>query len=80
MKINENDLKLIIQNVINKLEKPESKIEMQESLPDERAEQDGIFKEMNNAIEAAESAQIRLGKLSLEQRKEIIQNIRETIV
>jgi len=80
MKINENDLRLIIENVLDKLGKTEGKIEKSDDLSTEKSNQDGIFEEINNAIDAAESAQIEFIKLSLEKRKEIIRDIRQTIL
>lgn len=80
MKINEDDLKLIIENVLDKLGKTEGKIENSDSLSTEKSSQDGIFSDINSAIDAAESAQIEFIKLSLEKRGEIIRNIRQTIL
>ena len=80
MKINESDLKLIIENVIDKLGKTEGKIEKPDDLSTEKLSQDGIFGEINSAIDAAESAQIEFIKLSLEKRKEIIRDIRQVIL
>ncbi|MEA3454522.1 MAG: aldehyde dehydrogenase, partial [Candidatus Caldatribacteriota bacterium] len=80
MKINEDDLKLIIENVLDKLGKTEGKIENSDSLSTEKSSQDGIFSDINSAIDAAESAQIEFIKLSLEKRGEIIRNIRQIIL
>jgi len=80
MKIDENDLKLIIENVLDKLGKTEGKIEKPDDLSTEKSNQDGIFSDINSAIDAAESAQIEFIKLSLEKRGEIIRNIRQIIL
>jgi len=80
MKINEDDLKLIIESVLDKLEKTEGSIEKTDELSTEKSSQDGVFKDMNHAIDAAKSAQIEFVKLNLEKRKEIIRNIRQVIL
>lgn len=80
MKINEEDLKLIIENVLNKLEGTKLDIEMPESLPISTLKQDGIFDEVNAAVDAAENAHLELIKLTLEKRREIIRSIRKIII
>lgn len=80
MKINEEDLKLIIENVLNKLEGTKLNIEMPESLPISTLKQDGIFDEVNAAVDAAENAHLELIKLTLEKRREIIRSIRKIII
>ncbi|GAG64249.1 unnamed protein product [marine sediment metagenome] len=42
--------------------------------------QDGIFEEVNVAVDAAEAAHLKLIKLTLEKRREIIQGIRKIIM
>jgi len=80
MKINEEDLKLIIENVLNKLEGTKLDIKMQESLPISTLNQEGIFDEVNAAVDAAEVAHLELVKLTLEKRREIIRSIRKIII
>jgi acyl-CoA reductase-like NAD-dependent aldehyde dehydrogenase len=80
MKINEEDLKLIIESVLNKLEGAKLDIEMPESLPISTLNQDGIFDEVNAAVDAAEVAHLELIKLTLEKRREIIRSIRKIII
>lgn len=80
MKINEEDLKLIIESVLNKLEGTKLDIEMPESLPISTLKQDGIFDEVNAAVDAAENAHLELIKLTLEKRREIIRSIRKIII
>jgi len=80
MKINEEDLKLIIENVINKLEASKGGIEAPEIESISTPNQDGVFDDVNTAINAAEIAHLELLKLTLEQRKEIIRNIRRTLM
>ena len=80
MKINEEELKLIIESVLNKLEGATLDIEMPESLPISTLNQDGIFDEVNAAVDAAEVAHLELIKLTLEKRREIIRSIRKIII
>lgn len=81
MEINEKDLKLIIESVLNKLEsaKGDKKI-FDNSLNISSSGQDGIFQEVNAAVDAAEAAHLELVKLTLEKRREIIRSIRKTIM
>ncbi|GAI66494.1 unnamed protein product, partial [marine sediment metagenome] len=81
MEINEKDLKLIIESVLNKLEsdKSDKKI-LDSSLNKPSSSQDGIFQEVNAAVDAAEAAHIELVKLTLEKRKEIIRSVRKIIM
>jgi len=81
MEINEKDLKLIIENVLDKLESDKSdKIILDSSLNRPFSGQDGIFEEVNAAVDAAEAAHLELMKLTLEKRREIIQSIRKIIM
>jgi len=80
MEINESDLKLIIKSVIDKLDSSEIKMKKSDGLPEGETNRDGIFKEINDAINAAESAHLQLIKLTLEQRKKIIRNIRKSVI
>lgn len=80
MKINEKDLKLIIESVLNKLESTEGDVEISDSISTKTLPRDGIFEDMNTAIDAAEVAHLELMKLTLEQRREIIRNIRKIIM
>ena len=80
MEINEKDLKLIIENVLTKLESDKSgKITSADSLNSSLG-QDGIFEEVNTAVDAAEVAHLELVKLTLEKRREIIRSIRKIIM
>jgi len=80
MEINEKDLKLIIENVLDKLGSDKSdKTILDSSLNKTSSSQDGIFEEVNSAVDAAEAAHLELAKLPLEKRKEIIRSIRKTI-
>jgi len=81
MEINEKDLKLIIESVLNKLEsdKSDKKI-LDSSLNKPSSSQDGIFQEVNAAVDAAEAAHLELMKLTLEKRREIIRSIRKIIM
>ena len=80
MEINEKDLKLIIESVFDKLESTESDKKILDSSLSRISGQDGIFEEVNAAVDAAEAAQLELIKLTLDQRKEIIRSIRKTIM
>lgn len=81
MEINEKDLKLIIESVLDKLEsdKSDKKI-LDSSLNRPPSGQDGIFEEVNAAVDAAEAAHLELVKLTLEKRREIIRSIRKIIM
>ena len=81
MEINEKDLKLIIENVLDKLgsDKSDKKI-FDSSLNKTSSSQDGIFEEVNAAVDAAEAAHLELMKLTLEKRREIIRSIRKIIM
>jgi acyl-CoA reductase-like NAD-dependent aldehyde dehydrogenase len=81
MEINEKDLKLIIESVLDKLEsdKSDKKI-LDSSLNIPSSGQDGIFQEVNAAVDAAEAAHLELIKLTLEKRREIIRSIRKIIM
>jgi len=81
MEINEKDLKLIIENVLDKLgsDKSDKKI-LDSSLNKTSSSQDGIFKEVDAAVDAAKAAHLELVKLTLERRREIIRSIRKIII
>lgn len=80
MEINEKDLKLIIESVLNKLESDKSDKKILDSSPNKFSGQDGIFEEVNIAVDAAEAAHLELVKLTLEKRREIIRSIRKIIM
>lgn len=81
MEINEKDLKSIIESVLNKLEDTKSdKAISNDSLNRPFSGQDGIFEEINAAVDAAETAHLELIKLTLDQRREIIRSIRKIIM
>ena len=80
MEINEKDLKLIIENVLDKLESDKSDKTISAVLLNKTSGQDGIFEEVDAAVDAAEAAHLELMKLTLEKRREIIQSIRKIII
>ncbi len=81
MEINEKDLKLIIESVLDKLESAKiNKATSNDSLNRPSSSQDGIFEEVNAAVDAAEATHLELVKLTLEKRREIIQSIRKIIM
>jgi len=81
MEINEKDLKLIIESVLDKLESTKSdKAISNDSLNKSSSGQDGIFEEVNTAVDAAEAAHLELVKLTLDRRREIIRSIRKIIM
>lgn len=80
MEINEKDLKLIIESVLNKLESDKSDKTVSADSSNKFSKQDGIFEEVNTAVDAAEAAHLELVKLSLEKRREIIRSIRKIII
>ena len=81
MEINEKDLKLIIESVLDKLESAKiDKAISNDSLNRPSSSQDGIFEEVNAAVDAAEAAHFELIKLTLDQRREIIRSIRKIIM
>jgi acyl-CoA reductase-like NAD-dependent aldehyde dehydrogenase len=80
MEINEKDLKLIIESVLNKLESDKSDKKISADSLNSSSGQDGIFEEVNTAVDAAEAAHLELVKLTLEKRREIIRSIRKIIM
>lgn len=80
MEINEKDLKLIIESVLNKLESDKSDKTVSADSSNKFSKQDGIFEEVNTAVDAAEVAHLELVKLTLEKRREIIRSIRKIIM
>lgn len=81
MEINGKDLKLIIESVLNKLDRDKSdKKILDSSLNRSSLGQDGIFEEVDAAVDAAEAAHLELVKLTLEKRREIIRSIRKIIM
>jgi len=80
MEINEKDLKLIIESVLNKLESDKSDKKISADSLNSSSGQDGIFEEVNAAVDAAEAAHLELVKLTLEKRREIIRSIRKIIM
>ncbi len=81
MEINEKDLKLIIESVLDKLEGTKSDKAISNDLLNRPSSgQDGIFEEVNAAVDAAEAAHLELIKLTLDQRREIIRSIRKIIM
>ena len=80
MEINEKDLKLIIESVLNKLESDKSDKTISAGSLNRTSGQDGIFQEVDAAVDASEAAHLELIKLTLEKRREIIQSIRKIII
>lgn len=80
MEINEKDLKLIIESVLDKLESDKSGKTISAGSLERTSGQDGIFEEVNAAVDAAEAAHLELVKLTLEKRREIIRSIRKIIM
>ncbi len=80
MEINEKDLKLIIESVLNKLGSDKSDKKISADSLNNSSGQDGIFEEVNAAVDAAEAAHLELVKLALEKRREIIRSIRKIIM
>jgi acyl-CoA reductase-like NAD-dependent aldehyde dehydrogenase len=85
MNINENEIKSIVENVINKLDKELNiSINKNKTVVSAKNEagknQDGLFDNINQAINAAEVAHTQLMTLSLDKRKEMIQNIRNLLM
>ena len=68
MPINENMVQEIVQEVMAKMQ-----------IADAPTGKHGIFKEMNDAIEAAKKAELIVKKMSMEQREKIITCIRKKI-
>ena len=66
MPINENMVQEIVQEVMAKMQ-----------IADAPTGKHGIFKEMNDAIEAAKKSQLIVKKMSMDQREKIISNIRK---
>ncbi|MEA2086978.1 MAG: aldehyde dehydrogenase family protein [Candidatus Caldatribacteriota bacterium] len=80
MEINEKDLKLIIESVLNKLESDKSDKKISAGSLNRTSDHDGIFQEVDTAVDAAEAAHLELVKLTLEKRRELIRSIRKTIM
>ena len=68
MPISESMVQEIVQEVMAKMQ-----------IADAPAGKHGIFKEMNDAIEAAKKAQQVVRKMSMDQREKIITSIRQKI-
>ena len=68
MPINENMVQEIVQEVMSKMQ-----------IADAPTGKHGIFKEMNDAIEAAKKSQLIVKKMSIDQREKIITCIRKKI-
>ena len=66
MPINENMVQEIVQEVMAKMQ-----------IADAPTGKHGIFKEMNDAIEAAKKSQLIVKKMSMDQREKIITCIRK---
>ena len=68
MPINENMVQEIVQEVMAKMQ-----------IADAPAGKHGVFKDMNDAIEAAKKAQLVVKTMSMDQREKIITSIRKKI-
>jgi acyl-CoA reductase-like NAD-dependent aldehyde dehydrogenase len=81
MKVNEADIRLIVEKVINQLEKAVlssgEKSVLQETRTSSRK---GVFDDVEEAIRAARKAHQLFMEIPLDQRREIIQAIRQTIL
>ncbi|MDI3531617.1 MAG: aldehyde dehydrogenase [Candidatus Atribacteria bacterium] len=81
MKVNEADIRLIVEKVINQLEKTVlssgEKSVLQETRTSSRK---GVFDDVEEAIRAARKAHQLFMEIPLDQRREIIQAIRQTIL
>jgi acyl-CoA reductase-like NAD-dependent aldehyde dehydrogenase len=85
MNINENEIKSIVESVINRLSNDlNTSIDKDKDLESIKrvveSSQDGLFGDINKAIDAAEVAHVQLLTLGLEKRKEIIQSIRNLLL
>lgn len=80
MKINEDDLRLIVENIINQLESEKVLKEKKSDLSSIDINQEGIFKDMDTAVDSAKNAHIQLMKMSVNKRREMIRNIRNTLM
>ena len=67
MSVNEQMVQDIVKEVM-------AKLQLQSSAP---AAQHGVFEDMNEAIAAAKKAQVEIHKMSMDQREQIISNIRK---
>jgi acyl-CoA reductase-like NAD-dependent aldehyde dehydrogenase len=83
MSIDENEIKSIVENVINQLNTVQNisidKVNISQ-LSEQNLNFEGAFDDINKAINAAENAYLELTKLSLDKRKEMIQNIRKILL
>ena len=77
MKIDEQQIRAIVEEVVRGLAETDGRIPAPAVVP-KIGGQDGIFQDMDAAIDAAEIAQRELIKLSLEKRKDIIEALRKT--
>ena len=79
--MNETELQKVIEEVVKKMVGQESsKANMQESKVQPTSLGDGIFEDMEEAIQKAKEAQVELHKMPLEFREKIITRIREKIM
>ena len=69
MSVNEQVVQDIVKEVVAKLQ-----------ISSDASTNKGVFEDMNEAIEAAEKAQKIIGKMSIDQREQIISNIRKKTV
>lgn len=80
MEINKEDLRNIVENIINQLEVERDSQELKTDSSTYDLKQDGIFDDMDTAIDSAESAHDQLMTISVDRRKGMIQNIRKTMM
>ena len=76
MKIDEQQVRTIVEEVVRGLAATDGKVSAPAVIPGGGG-QDGIFQDMDTAIDAAEIAQRELMKLSLAKRKDIIEALRK---
>jgi acyl-CoA reductase-like NAD-dependent aldehyde dehydrogenase len=82
MAITEQQIRSIVEQVVSKMI-PEHKAVTDKSVTEKSIEplnQTGTYSEMDKLIDAAEEAQRELISMTLEKRKQIIQNIRDIVI
>ena len=81
MEISEQDIRTIVEKVVSTMAADEGKelssLDVQEKTVENR---DGVFSDMEQAIDAAEKAQKELIAMTLEKRRQIIQSIRAVLI
>ncbi len=81
MKVNEADIRLIVEKVINQLEKTALSSGESSTIREAKiSSREGVFDDVEEAIRAAKKAHQLFMEISLDQRREIIQAIRQAIL